>query len=329
MIQKENTILLTGGTGFLGSHVLDVLLEKGFSKIIVLSRQDLRTEHEYVEYVQCDIRDVFQLDDFLNKRKIDCIVHTAGIVSFQKTNRKEMFAVNVDGTANLINLALDHSISKFIHVSSTAAIGKNLDDTEINEQTKWSNKLAHTQYALSKFLSEKHVWRGGAEGLQVSIVNPALILGVGDWRTGTPGFFKTISSGLKYYPTGSNGIVAAKDVGRFITHLILDGEYGERYILSSENISYKSLFERIAQALDVQAPFIPIEGRYKLLAVLKEFFSRLGGGGSNYLSKESLENISEDKLYSNLKSTSRFNFSYQSVSEMVEDISNTFKSDHR
>jgi len=318
-VKKDDRILLTGGTGFLGSYILEELLHKGFTNIHVLSRNKIDSSLYQLRYLQGDVLDVFRLDDLI--QNIDCVIHAAAIVSFEKKDRREMFAVNVEGTANLVNVSLDHGVRRFIHVSSTAAIGKNLDDSEITENTKWSDKLTHTQYALSKFLSEKHVWRAHAEGLQVSVVNPALILGKGDWKSGTSGFFSKIDKGLKYYPIGSNGIVAASDVARFVTELLFQEDFGERYILSSENMTYKTLFQQIASQLSVKAPYIPIEGKYRLLALLKERVSRVTGSKTNYLTKESLKNISEKKRYSNSKSLSKFDFQYQSIPSLLNQIS--------
>jgi len=322
MVAKEDRILLTGGTGFLGSHILNALLSNGYKNIVVLSRSVIQSDHEHVRYVQSDILDVFKLDEILEN--IDCVIHAAAIVSFQKKHRREMFAVNVEGTSNLVNLALDHKIKNFIHISSTAAIGKNLDDSMISEKTKWSNKLPHTQYALSKYMAEKQVWRGYAEGLPVYIINPSLILGKGDWNSGTSGFFSRIAAGLSYYPTGSNGLVSAEDISRFVCLLLEQNAFGERYIVSAINMSYKELFGQIAKGLSQEIPHRAIEGRYKTLARLKEFFSRITGNGSRYLTPESLENISEHKSYSNAKSIAHFDFQYQNIAELIEDLSQSY-----
>jgi len=322
MINKSDKILLTGGTGFLGSHILEELLARGYNNILVLSRSQVTVQLEHVDYVRGDILDVFFLESIL--QDVDCIIHAAAIVSFHKSMRKEMFEVNVEGTANLVNLALMHSVRSFVYVSSAAAIGQTLDESLISEQTKWNNKLAHTQYALSKFMGEKQVWRGHAEGLAVSIVNPALILGKGNWQTGSSGFFSKIYHGLKYYPTGSNGLVSAVDVSKFICALLEQDKNGERYILSAENMSYKELFTKIAQQMDVATPTIAIEGIQKLMARVKEFISNLSGPKSHYLTKESLENISERKVYSNQKSLSVSEFQYQPVSDVVQELSKSY-----
>jgi len=322
MIGKTDRILVTGGTGFLGKHILEELVKKGYQDILVLSRQEHQSVSDQITYVQGDILDIFQLDDIL--KNVQAVIHAAGIVSFQKRDRKKMFEVNVEGTSNLINGAMEHRVRSFIHVSSAAAIGKTINDSLIDENTKWNNKLAHTQYALSKFLGEKQAWRGHAEGLPVTVINPTLILGKGDWKSGTSGFFDKIHSGLKYYPTGSNGIVAAHDVAKFISKLMEQPKFGERYILSAENLSYKKLFALIAEELSVNSPNTPIQGIYKGLEFIKESISRLGGTKTQYLTRESFENISDTKAYSNQKSTSSFNFQYQKVADLVHDLSQLY-----
>ncbi len=323
MINKEHKILLTGGTGFLGSHILDELVGRGYGNIVVLSRKEVQQKLNGVLYVTGDILDVFFLDSIFSG--VDFVIHAAAVVSFQKKDRKQMFAVNVEGTANLVNTAIAHSIKSFIHVSSAVAIGKNLDDTIVDESTAWSNKLSHTQYALSKFMGEKQVWRGHAEGLDVSIVNPSLILGRGDWKTGTSGFFRKIDKGLKYFPTGSNGMVSAKDVSRFICTLLEQRPNGERFILSAENMKYEDLFSLIANHLDVPSPHRPIQGKLKIFAYLKEVLSNLSGSHSSYLSRESIENISEVKAYSNSKSISLLDFQYQAIPELIHELAKTYQ----
>lgn len=263
---------VTGATGLLGAHLTCALLQRGklvvalkrehsklnlFNKVATLYGID--SEHPLLKWVIGDLNDVFSLEEALIG--MDVVFHCAAYVSFYKTDAAKMMHTNVQGTANLVDVALKCKTPYFLHVSSIAALGRNTDQhVAINEETTWSNGPLNTNYAISKHLSEMEVWRGFEEGLSGAIVNPGIILGAGDGTSGSNMFFHRINRGLKFFPTGTNGFVSVEDTVTLMLKLADQQVQHQRYIAISENSSYKSLLAHMAHACGKSEPVIPIKG---------------------------------------------------------------------
>ena len=191
-------ILVTGGTGFLGSHLLFHLVSSG-EKVRALKRKsgdlkNIRNVFEYykegssalvdlIEWVDSDLLDYISIVDCM--KDIKYVYHSAALVSFNNHDRKKMMDANVRGTANIVNAALINNIEKLCFVSSIAAFGKHEDNLIIDEQTPRSPSQKRSVYSLSKYKAELEVWRGIAEGLEAVIVNPSVILGYYSWNYGS------------------------------------------------------------------------------------------------------------------------------------------------
>jgi dihydroflavonol-4-reductase len=211
---------------------------------------------DMVEIVEGDVLDIYSLERAL--QGVNQVIHAAAKVSFWRKEHEQVTKVNAEGTANLVNACLDAEVDKLVHVSSVAAIGKQLSKGEslLNEETPWNPSLAQSKYALSKYRAEMEVYRGISEGLNAAIVNPGFILGPTDnWQEGTGKIFSIIHRGLRFYNRGLNGYVGVGDVAR-ACRLVLEKEVakGERYILVGENLSYQQVFGMIAGALGKEPP---------------------------------------------------------------------------
>jgi nucleoside-diphosphate-sugar epimerase len=231
-------VLLTGGTGFLGSHILRLLLQQGH-EVCALQRSSSRKDlvsnlSDRVHWLEGDVTDLTSLETAFEG--IEKVIHCAAVVSFHPKDRRQMMQINVEGTANMVNYALDAGVQQFIHVSSIAAIGRSATRRHLSEVSKWETSSYNSQYAISKYLAEQEVWRAAAEGLSVSIVNPSVILGSGFWGENTSMFFQRIDNGLRFYPTGATGFVDVEDVATFILLLLESGKTSERYLLNGENL---------------------------------------------------------------------------------------------
>ncbi len=262
---------VTGGTGLIGSHLLYELVSAG-RKVKALKRetsniQQVQKIFSYysenpeelfsrIEWVNGDILDYFGLEKLLSG--VTEIYHCAAIVSFRGSERKQMIRNNVEGTANVVNAALENNVQKFCHVSSVAALGRAPKGYVTDEQTNWVPSKKNSGYSEGKFFSETEIWRGIEEGLDAVIVNPSIVLGPGNWNTGSPQLFKTVWDGLKFYTKGVTGFVDVKDVVRAMVLLMDDAWFEEsknqRYLLSAENWSYRDLFFQIADALGKPRP---------------------------------------------------------------------------
>ncbi len=260
-------ILVTGGTGLVGAHLLYQLTQKEVKvralrrttssisqteKIFSFYTSQPEKYYSKIEWVEGDILDIDSLLQAMNG--IEKVYHTAAMVSFNPKDKAEIMETNVTGTANVVNACLGKKIKKLCYVSSIAALGRAGNNGITTEKSEWKKDQKISSYSLSKYEAEREVWRGMAEGLKAVIVNPAIILGAGNFNAGSSRMFQTVYNGLKFYTRGINGYVDVNDVAKAMI-LLMEGNFsGERFILNSEDLSYKKLFEIMAQSLGVEPP---------------------------------------------------------------------------
>jgi nucleoside-diphosphate-sugar epimerase len=207
---------------------------------------------EKVEWVEGDILDVVSLEDAM--QGIDTVIHSAAIVSFAKKDRKSMYQVNVDGTNNVVNMAIDAGVRRFIYISSVAALGRTAAGSRVNEEKKWEESKVNTHYAKSKYKAELHVWRGLSEGLEGVILNPSTILGFGNWDHGSCAIFRNVYKGFSWYTQGVNGFVDVEDVARVTVLMAETNLHEERYIVNADNWEFKKLQDHIAAGFGKKGP---------------------------------------------------------------------------
>lgn len=248
-------ILVTGGTGFLGSYLLRALVHAGkpvralYRREIPSQLQDVR---DRIEWVQVDILDVVHLE--VAMQGISQVYHCAAAVSFRPDDRAQMMRINIEGTANVVNLAIDAGVKRMVHVSSVSSIGRAKVGHLIDEDCEWVESANNTAYAVSKYHSEMEVWRGIAEGLEAVIVNPSIILGSGFWHDGSGMLFKNAWKEFPYYTGGINGFVDVEDVVTAMIALMDSDITEQRFILSGDNWSYLDLFSEMARHMGKKPP---------------------------------------------------------------------------
>jgi dihydroflavonol-4-reductase len=250
-------VLVTRGTGFLGSYIIKQLVEKGYSVRAIKRSNNIpfwisKEIFEKVDWIEGDVLDVVALQDAMDG--INTVIHSAAVVSFAKKDRDNMYQVNVEGTANVVNMALEKNVKRLVHISSVAALGRTAAGGFVNEEKKWEHSKINTHYAKSKFKGELHVWRGISEGLDAVILNPSTILGYGDWHNSSCAIFKQINDGFSWYTPGINGFVDVEDVARAALVLLESNISEQRFIISSENWTFKQLQETIAENFGKKAP---------------------------------------------------------------------------
>jgi nucleoside-diphosphate-sugar epimerase len=331
-------ILVTGGTGFLGAHLVYRLLQKE-QKIRVLKRENSRfdlirrvfqfyeqTFDEYanlIEWVDGDLLDIFSLEDALDG--ISNIYHTAALVSFHRLDHANMKEVNIRGTANLVNVALDKKVSKFCHVSSIAALGRADNNKVIDENNVWKTSDKNSAYAVSKYGSEKEIWRGIQEGLHAFIVNPSIILGPGEINSGTGKLISTVLNGLKFYTTGINGFVDVRDVVRIMTDLMEKDTSGERFIVSAQNLNYRELFHTIAQNLGKQPPAYRATRWMGAITWRFEHLKGLLSGNKPLITRETAKTATNTYVYSNEKIKKTLDYEFIPVAKSIGDACEFYK----
>lgn len=330
-------ILVTGGSGLVGSHLLFELAHSEV-KIRALKRyksntlDTLKVFKYYsakadelfskIEWVDGDLLDIFSLYDALDG--ITKVYHCAAMVSFNADDKNQILKTNVNGTSNLINAALDKNIAKFCHVSSIAAIGKPENGGIITENFFWKYTKNHSIYAVSKYNAEREVWRGIAEGLDAVIVNPSIILGPGNWNKGSSQMFSTVWNGLKFYTKGVNGYVDVRDLVKSMVLLMNSEIKNDRFIVSAENVDYQTLFILIAKGLNKNPP------KYKAAKFLSEIVWRADKiktiltNTKPIITKETARTANSKSFYSSQKLIDALNFSFTPLPHTIDHICKLF-----
>ena len=330
-------ILVTGGTGLVGSHLLyHLLLENESVKAIYQKTSDLsavknvfsyyspdfETIYEKIQWIVADLNDIPELTIAFND--ISHVYHCAAFVSFNPSDYQKMRKINIGGTCNIVNLSIGNSVKKLCFVSSVAAVEKNNNDL-INESQPWNNAVYKSGYAITKYGAEIEVWRASQEGVDVVVVNPGVILGSGFWHKGTGNLFSLINKGFKFYTDGVTGFVSVKDVVRIMCELMQRDIKNERFILVAENLSYKEVFFSIADSLNKKRPNI------KVSKLLSEVLWRLDYIKSKLtrtepvMTKQSARSSQTKSLYSSNKIISTLDYKFKKIDNTIERIGKEFK----
>tara|TARA_B100001287_G_scaffold99049_1_gene83303 strand:- start:28087 stop:29094 length:1008 start_codon:yes stop_codon:yes gene_type:complete len=323
--------LVTGASGLVGIHIVLDLLKKGETVYATYTRNsslknvkkvfefyNSATLFEKINWIEMNLEDITQVFDGV--KEMDFVYHSAAIVSFNKKDQAKISSINIRGTANIVNACVDEKIKKLGFISSVASIGRKANKQGLySEKSKWHISKANSFYAISKYKAENEVWRGIQEGLNAVIVNPGIILGPSDWNRSSTTIFRQIYSGLSFYPTGSNGFVDVRDVSRSIIKLVESTINSERYILVGENISYKSVFEKIANELKVKAPNKKATKSLLELAWRIEKLKCIFTRNSPNLTKETARTSYQDNNYSNEKIKTSLNFEFNSIENAIKN----------
>jgi dihydroflavonol-4-reductase len=251
-------VLVTGATGFVGSVLTRQLVADG-ADVRVFRREDssldlLGEAADEVERAVGDLTYARSLYEALEG--VERVYHVAGKVSFARRDREALRRVNVDGTANVVNAALEAGVERVVHTSSIAALGRPVSaDTVIDETTEWRDAGHRSAYARSKRQAELEVHRGIAEGLDAVLVNPSLVFGVGGPNTNTRRIVNALRhERLPAVPPGGTNVVDVQDVAAGHRRAMSRGETGRRYVLGGENLSWRSIAETLAEAFGVDPP---------------------------------------------------------------------------
>lgn len=313
-------IFVTGGSGLVGAHLISALISKGNTvKAIYRNTIPQFAGSDKVQWIEGDILDEILLEDIL--QGVAQVYHCAGMVSFNPKQKKQLFKVNVEGTANVVNACINAGVSKLLFVSSVAALGRIREKGMVNETMQWSEATSNSTYGESKYLAEMEVWRGIAEGLDAVIVNPVIILGGSDWNKSSTGIFKSVYDEFPWYTEGISGFVDVHDVVGAMLLLMNSNVSAQRYILSADNMGYKILFDKIADCFKKERPHKQVTPFLAAvvwrLEAIKGFFS----GKSPLLTKETAATAQAKVYFDNSKLLKQFpEFTYSSIDESVARI---------
>lgn len=319
-------VLVTGATGLLGAHLVHRLLSAG-RPVIALRRASSSLQlfdrvGSLYNNTKAPVWVLGSLDDEESLleavKQVKTVFHCAGMISFFRQDREALYETNVLGTARLVNLLLSlHEPPALIHVSSIASLGRSSEGAWIDEKSEWNESPLNTRYAITKHLGEMEVWRGFEEGLRGAVLNPGIILGAGDGRSGSNIFFREIGRGLRFYPQGGNGFVSVEDCVRLLLLLESSDVQHRRFIAVSENLSYKELLTLIANAMGKKPPSRALRGiAYRSLRLLARLLEPVFGKRLP-LSYENLRVSRHTSNYENAAARS-LGFAFEPVNVSVE-----------
>ena len=333
-------ILVTGGTGLVGAHLLWELLhnsenqiratyrtEKSKTAVLDLFRWKVERNkqstapkdfYNRIEWIRADVNNIPQL--ILAFKNVTYVYHCAALISFNPKRFAELQKTNIEGTANMVNLSISNKVKKFCLVSSVAALGSTENNLPVTEETHWDVNKDNSVYSIVKYASEMEVWRATQEGLEVIIVNPGIILGEGFYNSGSGRFFKQIDNGLKYAVPGSTGFVDVLDVVGAMINLMQSPIKNERFILLGANEKFKVVFARIAENLNADKPSRMIKSWQLNLAWRLDWLICKLTGKRRSIYKSTANSALSDVNYSSEKLKTSLDFNFTTLPDTVDRV---------
>lgn len=318
-------ILVTGGAGLLGTELITQLLAQGKQVRAIYNKTPLTEfRSENLQQLECNILDIVGLEEAM--KGVEEVYHCAAIVTFNPRRMQEMIKVNIEGTANVVNAALDARVRKMVYVSSVAALGRIRENQLINETMNWTEETSNSRYGQSKYLAEMEVWRGIGEGLNAVIVNPVVIMGPGDWDNSSSMIFKNVYNELPWYSDGTTGFVDVRDVAKAMIRLMESNVTAERFIISAENRSYRDVFNLIAKAFGKRPPYRKVTKAITRIVWRLEAVRNFFTGKDPLITKETTATAMTKANFDNSK-LKKFlpDFSYRKVEDSIIDTCAAFQ----
>ena len=325
-------VLVTGGTGLVGSHLLLKLAQQNQSvRAIYRKGADLnrvktifsyysknsKSLYKKIEWTEADLNDLPKL--ILAFKDITHVFHCAAYISFDPANYKILRATNIKGTANIVNLCIVNKVEKICHVSSVAALGY---DTEIiTEESYWEGNQNQSVYAISKYGAEMEVWRASQEGVATVIINPGVILGPGFWNSSSALLLKLVEKKQRYFTNGRTGYVAVNDVVEAMLNLMESDIKNQRYILVAENLTNQEILTTIAENMNMAPPTKLASESVLQFAMICDWLESKFLGRKRRLSKALCRALTKDLKFSSEKIKKDIkSFKFTPISEVIQQL---------
>lgn len=313
--------LVTGATGFLGSHICRRLLEEGHGVRALVRETSDRSliEDLDVEPVVGDVTDPASLGPAVEG--CDAVFHLAGVVSFWRALADRLWEVNVEGTRHVVQACLAADVDRLVHTASVAALGYDPDGGQADEETpfNWPDRGFH--YMRTKHAGQQVVLDAVAEeGLDAVVVNPSTILGPGDLnKNGGQLVRVAVMGGGVRYPTGGTNLVDVRDVADGHLRALEKGRSGERYVLAGDDLSYREFFQLCTDELGSPPPKEPLSYPLALtFAAFDELKARFTGRHPRY-PKDTVRSLFTTTFYSAAKAEEELGFSARPVRTSVRE----------
>ncbi|MEJ8801054.1 NAD-dependent epimerase/dehydratase family protein [Pontibacter sp. H249] len=318
------TVFVTGGSGLIGSFLIPVLLEKGYT--VKASYRAVIPQFpgaDQVQWLEGDILDPLFLREALEGVKY--VFNSAGLVSYAPQDKELLKQVNIEGTANVVNACLEHGQVKLCHVSSIAAVGRPKGATILTEKDKFDIAEEHSAYASSKYFGELEVWRGISEGLKAVIVNPSVVLGPSDWHRSSTQLFKYVYKEKPFYTQGGANFVDVRDVVEAMLQLTFSDISGERFILNAEQLSYKDFFTAVAKCFGKKAPGVKVPPFLTEIVWRVEHMRSWLTGGRPLITKDTARITGKQFFFSNEKVLKATTIQFRPVKHSLEWVCRELK----
>ena len=324
-------ILVTGGSGFLGAHVLAELTQKhsgvralfrnpkGIDKVREVFGyyfKDPRPYFDKIEWIECDLNDMTTLSEALVG--VSQVYHVAGLINFEWRRHRELKNTNTLGTANLVNCCLEAKVNQLCYISSIAAMGQK---TSAQDEDPFEPGVIKDPYGLTKYGGELEVWRGAQEGLKVFILRPGVILGEGFWRSGSGFLLKFVSTEPNWYPPGGTGFVDVKDVAKVAIRLMEQEKHNLALTLVGHNMSYLEVLQKIGRALgSTKAPKRAVPRWLGLLGHYIDFMRSRITGAPEKLPKAYIDAMFDLSTYDGQRAALETGLPYTPLEKTLERI---------
>lgn len=309
---------VTGATGFIGLNLIERLLENQWTVTA------LHLPGENLKYLsRFDVTpaagNILDYPGLLNvvSEDLDVIFHLAGDTSTWKKEASRQYNVNVNGTINMCNVALEKKISRFVLTSSSSAYG--VHNTQISEETTSNALSTGMSYHETKYLAELELKKALDRGLDAVTVNPCNIIGPYDFRNWSQLIINVCQGRMPGYPPGSGTFAHVRDISNAHIAAAEKGRTGENYLLGGIKASFKDVIDEISNVTGIPLSLKAIsKNKLKIAMVLssaKAIFTRQ----EPFLSYPKYMRLVGNLSCDNSKATKELGFKTASISEMVAD----------
>ncbi len=324
MSHLDRPILITGATGFIGSYILRKLLSSGYGQVSAIHRSsspfDLIPEDvkHAVTWHCCDLSNTEKLREVVTGAEI--IIHCAALVSFWPRQFDLMEQINYQATKNLVRIAEEEGVSRFIHFSSVEALGHG--DSLNKEDSFYDEATAMSQYSITKHKADLAIKKSS---LDYTIYHPGFVLGGGYWDRAPLNFITKIYEGMRFYPSGSIGIVDVRDIADILVQNLENSlMYREAYILVSDNIRHERYFREIVLKLHLKGGFKKLGEPLISVAIWAESIKAKFTKVAPLITRETYKISSKALKYDNHKILSTTGYKFRTAEESIEDLCSCF-----
>jgi dihydroflavonol-4-reductase len=319
--------LVTGAMGYLGGGLVRELLAAGDDIVVLAGPHDpaapAGVQGHPAEVLRGDVTDERSIDDAM--RGVSQVYHLAGIASPNARLGHLIWNTNVIGSYHVARSALRHGVRRVVHVSSTAAIGYPPDGVVADEGFDPRQSVADNVYAASKRAAERLMLDFVDRGLEVVVVNPAAVFAP---RSGPQRSWQVLLAAaragtLRFVPPGGTAVCSARDFVAGLTAAMTVGEPGERYILSTSNLTYRRIAELLLDAVGRRHAVRPVPmGVLRALGAGNRAWRDLTGTAhpDDALTPENVELMSREVYYAPDKAVRDLGLPRVSTSELITEF---------